>query len=103
MSILKAAMLEKIFHIQQKAFDITTFRPTLSYSGGYMYLSNYADIPESARSYIYPVLVRHLRHGEGVRSAKSNDSTTKRRKIRYLHTYDGSSLHRMEIDWTSGK
>ena len=62
-----------------KAFDISAFTPILSFRGGYMYLSNYANIPDSARSHIYPVLVRHVHHGEGVRSAKSNDSTTKRR------------------------
>lgn len=89
-----------------KAFDITTFRPTLSYSGGYMYLSNYADIPESARSHICPVLVRHLHHGEGRRSHISKDSTTKRRKTRYLHKYTGpdkTTRYNMEIDWTTGK
>lgn len=82
--------------IVEYPFKITTFQPELSFSGGYMYLSNYADIPESARSHIYPVLVRHVHHKVG--------SSVK--KIRHLWKYDNSvdALHLgLTIDWSDGK
>ena len=82
--------------IVEYPFKITTFQPELSFSGGYMYLSNYADIPNSARNYIYPVLVRHVHHKVG-NSVK---------KIRHLWKYDNGTdaLHLgLTIDWSNGK
>ena len=61
-----------------------------------MYLSNYADIPNSVRSSIYPVLVRHVHHKVG--SSKN--------KIRHLWKYDNwvDALHLgLTIDWSNGK
>lgn len=70
-----------------------------------MYLSNYADIPSSARSYIYPVLVRHLHHSGGSRDRRG----ASRRKIRYLWKYEqgientNHSHASLTIDWSNGK
>ena len=61
-----------------KPFNISAFTPIPSFSGGYMYLSNYAGIPVNVRSSIYPVLVRHVHH-------KVGSSTN---KIRHLWKYD---------------
>ena len=83
-------------------YDIKTFQPKLSFRDGYMYLSNYADIPVNVRSSIYPVLVRHVHH-------KVGSSTN---KIRHLWKYDNgagkdnnpNALHLgLTIDWSNGK
>ena len=83
-------------NLSYTTFNITTFQPELSFSGGYMYLSNYADIPDNIRGSIYPVLVRHVHH-------KVGSSTN---KIRHLWKYDNSVdvLHfDLTIDWSNGK
>lgn len=83
-------------------YDIKTFQPKLSFRDGYMYLSNYADIPVNVRSSIYPVLVRHVHH-------KVGSSTN---KIRHLWKYDNgagkdnnpNALHLgLTVDWSDGK
>lgn len=88
-----------------KAFNISAFTPILSFKGGYMYLSNYADIPESARSYIYPVLVRHVHHVGGSRGYGGSNGT--KNKIRYLWKYICQSSEcgydGLTIDWSDGK
>ena len=92
-------------NLSYSTFDITTFRPTLSYSGGYMYLSNYADIPDSARSHIYPVLVRHVHHTGGSRGYGGSNGS--KNKIRYLWKYICQShdfgYDGLIIDWSDGR
>lgn len=86
-------------------FDITTFQPELSFSGGYMYLSNYADIPKNMQGSIYPVLVRHVHHYGGSRGYRGSNGF--KNKIRYLWKYICQSSEcgydGLTIDWSNGK